>query len=173
MDIYESIYNWRLISIKTWISIDEYLLFTYIHCRTFLHRYHCLDINVDIHTCMDNWRLTSKNHGYPCWYPWNFGIHAWICYGFSDQGCPKDNYFSVDFVPYQINLDVILCKTKENLFKAGKSLYSVPGCLVTSPWPGALRLIHVVRSHKTFGQSHNASLARFHFSNFTKKAKST
>ena len=22
---------------------------------------------------MDNWRLTSKNHGYPCGYPWIFG----------------------------------------------------------------------------------------------------
>jgi len=22
---------------------------------------------------MDNWRLTPKNHGYPCWYPWIFG----------------------------------------------------------------------------------------------------
>jgi len=29
-------------------------------------------ISVDIHTCVDNWRLTSKNHGYQCWYPRNF-----------------------------------------------------------------------------------------------------
>jgi len=34
-----------------------------------LHGYPCLDIIVDIHTGMDNWRLSSENHGYPCLYP--------------------------------------------------------------------------------------------------------
>jgi len=38
-----------------------------------LHGYPCLNINVDIHACVDNWRPTSKNHGYPCWYPGIFG----------------------------------------------------------------------------------------------------
>jgi len=37
-----------------------------------IHGYPCLDINVDIHTCMDNWRVTWENHGYPCWHPWIF-----------------------------------------------------------------------------------------------------
>jgi len=37
-----------------------------------LHGYPRLDINVDIHTYLDNWRLTSKNHEYPYWYPWIF-----------------------------------------------------------------------------------------------------
>jgi len=65
--------NWRLISIKTWISIYGYLFLTDVHCGMSLHGYPCLDINVDIHACIDNWRLTSKKHGYPCWYPWIFG----------------------------------------------------------------------------------------------------
>ena len=39
---------------KTWISICEYLLFTNIHWEMSLHGYPCLDINVDIHACMDN-----------------------------------------------------------------------------------------------------------------------
>ena len=41
---------------------------------------------MDIHKSMDNWRVISKKHGYPCWYPWIF-FHAWICYEFSDQVC--------------------------------------------------------------------------------------
>jgi len=51
-------------------SITDQNLTTIV--RMSLHGYPWLDINVDIHTCMDNWRLTSKNHGYPCWYPWIF-----------------------------------------------------------------------------------------------------
>jgi len=54
MDIHKSMDNLRLISIKTWISIHVYLLFTDIHCRMSLHGYLCLDINLDIHTCMAN-----------------------------------------------------------------------------------------------------------------------
>jgi len=73
MNIHKSMDNWRLLSIKTWISINGNLFFTDIHCGMSLHGYPCLDINVDIHACMDNWRMTSKNHGYPCWYPWIFG----------------------------------------------------------------------------------------------------
>ena len=65
MDIHKSKDTW-LIFIKTWVTIHEYLSFTDIHCRMSLHGYPCLDINVDIHTCMDTWRLTSKYHGCPC-----------------------------------------------------------------------------------------------------------
>jgi len=72
MNIHKSIDNWRHIhkniDIHLWIYI-----FTDIHCGMSLHGYPCLEINVDIHAWMDNWRLTSKNHGYPCWYPWIFG----------------------------------------------------------------------------------------------------
>jgi len=39
---------------KTWISINGYLFLTDIHFRMSLHGYPCLDIYVDIHTCMDN-----------------------------------------------------------------------------------------------------------------------
>ena len=28
---------------------------------------------MDIRTWMDNWRLSSKNYVYSCWYPWIFG----------------------------------------------------------------------------------------------------
>jgi len=56
-----------------WIAIDGYLLLTNFYCGMSLHGYPCLDINVDIHACINNWRLTSKNHGYPCWYPWIVG----------------------------------------------------------------------------------------------------
>ena len=58
---------------KTWISLYGHLLLTDIHSGMSLHWYPCLDINVDISDCMDNWRLTSKYHGYPCRYPWIFG----------------------------------------------------------------------------------------------------
>jgi len=54
MDI---VYGYPLRNVLAWISV--------------------LDFNVDIHACMDNWRLTSKNHGYPCWYPWIFG-NPWM-----------------------------------------------------------------------------------------------
>jgi len=43
-----------------------------IHCRMSLQGYPSLDINENIYTCMDDWRLISKNHEYPCWYPWSF-----------------------------------------------------------------------------------------------------
>ena len=74
----------ELISIKTWISTHGYLLFTGIHCGMSLHGYPYLmwistfvwiiedwhpkimDIHVDIRGFLE--------------------IHAWICYGFSDQG---------------------------------------------------------------------------------------
>jgi len=68
-------YGWLNTGIhKTWISIHKYLFFTDIHCRMSLYGYPCLDTNVDIRTCMDNWRLTSKINGYQCSYPrifWN------------------------------------------------------------------------------------------------------
>jgi len=44
--------------------MDVYF-FTDIHRRTWLHGIPFLDINVDIHTCMDNEGLKSKNHEYP------------------------------------------------------------------------------------------------------------
>jgi len=65
--------NWTLISIKQGYP------FINIYCSRIttaeypIHRYPCLDINVEIHTCVNNWRLTFKIHGYPCWYPWIFG----------------------------------------------------------------------------------------------------
>ena len=55
------------------ISINWYLLFTDINCRMSVHGYPFLDINMDIRTWMDNWRLSSKNYVYSCWYPWIFG----------------------------------------------------------------------------------------------------
>jgi len=61
MDIHKSMDNWRLISIKTWISIYGYLLFTDIYCGMFLHGYPCLDINVDIYACLDNWKHVKKS----------------------------------------------------------------------------------------------------------------
>jgi len=80
--------NWRLISIKHWYHfMDTYCL------RMSIAKCPCIDIPAWISivwlstTCMDNWRLASKNHGYQCWYPWIFEIHVWICYGFLDQGC--------------------------------------------------------------------------------------
>jgi len=84
MDIHRNARISKWISIKAWIieywyplkhaiSTHGYLLFMDIHCIMFLCGYPCLDINMDIHTCMDNWRLTSKNHGYPCRYPRIFG----------------------------------------------------------------------------------------------------
>jgi len=88
-DIHKSKDDWRLISVKTWISIHGYLLFTDIHRKIALHGYPCLNINVDIHTCMGNWRLTFKNPGYQCWYPSIFGypcIDMLYIYGFSDHG---------------------------------------------------------------------------------------
>jgi len=65
-----------------------------IHCGISLQGYPCLDINVDIHACMDNWRLISKKYVYPCWYPSIFGnlLYAWLCYGFSDQGTVVYHY---------------------------------------------------------------------------------
>jgi len=72
---------------KTWISIHGYLFSNGIHCRMSLHGYPCLDnINVDIHTCMDNWRMAQKIMDIHVDIRGFVEIHAWICYGFSDQG---------------------------------------------------------------------------------------
>ena len=81
MDVHANPRTSKFTSIKAWmISTDTHKnmdifvnIFTDIHCRMFLHGYPCLDINVDIHTFMYNWRLTSENHGYPCWYLRIFG----------------------------------------------------------------------------------------------------
>jgi len=55
---------------------------------------------VDIHACMDNWRLTSKNHGYPCWYPSIFGNPCmdllWIL------GPGMLYFFTVQFLSYNV-----------------------------------------------------------------------
>jgi len=83
------------ISIKTWTSIYGYFMFTDIHCGMSLHGYPCLDINVDIHACMDkDWHpkimVTHVDiRGF-------LEIHAWICYGFLDQGCFETSAF--DFI---------------------------------------------------------------------------
>jgi len=92
MDINKSMDIWRLISIKTLISIHGYLLLTDIHGRMSFHGNPCLDINVDIHTCMDSWRLTSKNHGYLCWYPCVFGNPCMDVLGILGLGHRKKNW---------------------------------------------------------------------------------
>ena len=85
MNIQKSMDNWRLISIK-----QGYPLMNTYCLRISIAE--CPYMNIPawistwISTCMDNWRPTSKNHRYPCWYPWIFENHAWICYGFLDQG---------------------------------------------------------------------------------------
>ena len=61
IDIHRSMDNWRLISIKSWISIYGYILSTDIHCGMSLQWYPCLDINVDIHACMNHWRHIQKS----------------------------------------------------------------------------------------------------------------
>jgi len=92
INIHKSMDNWRLISIKTKVSIK--IVYAGIHCIMALHGYPCLDINVDIHICMDNWRLTSKNHGYPCWYPWIFGNACMDGYAMDSRtrGILKNSY---------------------------------------------------------------------------------
>jgi len=75
-------------SIKTWIYIHGYLLFTDINCRMSMHGYLCLDIHIGVHTCKSNWRLTSIDQGLSHEYGNRefLEIHVRICFGLSDQG---------------------------------------------------------------------------------------
>jgi len=62
------------LSLKAWLDIHKSWIFMFHWYPLQNHyEYPSLDIKVDIRTCMDNWILTSKNHGYPYWEPWNFG----------------------------------------------------------------------------------------------------
>jgi len=48
------VYGYPLQNVLVWISLLGYLLFTDIHCSISLYGHLYLDINVDIHTYMDN-----------------------------------------------------------------------------------------------------------------------
>jgi len=86
MDVHKIMDNWRLISIKTWISIHGYLFLriSIVECPS-------MDIPAWI-----SMRISTLVWVIEDWYPKIMDIHidirkfleihAWICYGFSDQG---------------------------------------------------------------------------------------